>query len=120
VPCAALEAAQFRHGPKEAAGARLGVVALAAQGAPGDLVRRFVEELAEAGSPSVLLDAGDATAPDTVVPGAVVSVGLPPSDDVGAVLPMAVVAQRLAVGLAEAGGVTPGVPLRSEKVTREE
>lgn len=115
VPCAALEAAQFRHGPKEAAGARLGVVALAAQGTPGDLVRRFVAELAEAGSPSVLLDAGGSS-----VPGPVVSVALPVSDELGAVLPMAVVAQRLAVGLAEVHGITPGVPLRSPKVTREE
>jgi fructoselysine-6-P-deglycase FrlB-like protein len=30
------------------------------------------------------------------------------------------VAQRLAVALTEARGFTPGVPLRSEKVTREE
>ncbi|MEJ2359703.1 MAG: hypothetical protein P8Y13_16720 [Deinococcales bacterium] len=116
VPCAALEAAQFRHGPKEAAGGRLGVVALTAQGGPGDLVRRFAAELAEAGSPTVLLDAGGAP----VTAGAMVSVGLPASDELAAMLPMAVVAQRLAVALAEARGITPGVPLRSEKVTREE
>lgn len=116
VPCAALEAAQFRHGPKEAAGARLGVVALAAQGEPGDLVRRFVTELAEAGSPAVLLDAGGAPA----TADGVVSVALPASDGPAAVLPMAVAAQRLAVALAEARGIEPGVPLRSAKVTREE
>ncbi len=116
VPCAALEAAQFRHGPKEAAGRRLGVVALAAQGGPGELVRNFASELSEAGSPTVLLDAGGAPAKAA----AVVSVALPASDELAAVLPMAVTAQRLAVALAEARGITPGVPLRSEKVTREE
>jgi len=116
VPCAALESAQFRHGPREAAGARLGVVALAARGRPGDLVRRFAAELADAGSPTVVLDAGGAPAAE----GGAVSVALPASDELEAVLPMAVVAQRLAVALAEARGVTPGVPLRSEKVTREE
>ena len=116
LPCAALEAAQFRHGPKEAAGRRLGVLALAAQGEAGDLVRRFASELAEAGSPTVLLDAGAAPA----VGGAVTTMTLPAADGLGAVLPMAVAAQQLAVALTEARGIAPGVPLRSEKVTREE
>jgi fructoselysine-6-P-deglycase FrlB-like protein len=116
LPCAALESAQFRHGPLEAAGERLAVLALTARGSTGGLVRRFANELAHAGSPTVVLDAGGEAPPA----GAVVSVGLPGTEEAGAVLPLAVVAQRLAVALAEARGIRPGVPLRSEKITREE
>ena len=54
------------------------------------------------------------------VGGAVTTMALPAADGLGAVLPMAVAAQRLAVALAESRGIEPGVPLRSEKVTREE
>ncbi|MEJ2289094.1 MAG: SIS domain-containing protein [Deinococcales bacterium] len=116
VPCAALESAQFRHGPLEAAGERLAVLALTARGSTGGLVRRFASEVGGAGSPTVLLDAGGEPSDG----GGLVTVGLPGADEAGAVLPLAVVAQRLAVALAEARGIRPGVPLRSEKVTREE
>lgn len=143
-PCLALDAGQFRHGPFEAAGSRLGVVALAAAGGTGELVRTLVGELAGAGSPAVLIDAADvatgaaaAAAPageaalsgrsspavDGVAPparpapaGDVLRVGLPRVDETAAALPLAVVVQRLAVALAEARGIPPGVPLRSSKV----
>ena len=101
VPCAALEAAQFRHGPQEAAGRGLGVLALAAQGETGDLVRRFAAELAEAGSPTVLLDAGGAPARRRGARDACAARGgraRGRAADGGG-------AQRLAVGLAEARGV---------------
>jgi len=116
LPCAPLEAAQFRHGPREAAGQALAVVALAAAGGTGGLVRRFAGEIHGAGSPTVLLDAGGA---ETAGDGPIV-VRLAEADEIGALLPLAMAAQRLAVRLAQARGVTPGVPLRSEKVTREE
>lgn len=120
VPCAALESAQLRHGPLEAAGEQLAVIALAAHGGSGGLVRKLAQELVGDGSPVVLLDAGlepgegggSRTAPFTI--------GLPMANEVAAVLPLAVCAQRLAVALAEARGIRPGVPLRSSKVTREE
>ncbi len=115
VPCAALEAAQFRHGPREAAGAGLGVLALTARGPTTALVRRFAAEVAGLGSPTVLLDAGE-----PAQTAGVLTLTLPPADELAAVLPMAVLAQQLAVGLAEARGVRPGVPLHSSKVTREE
>ncbi len=117
LPCAGIEAAQFRHGPREAAGRGLAVVALSARSDTSALVRRFAAQLAALDSPTVLLDAGSELEPGA---GPMVKVPLPPADEVAAVLPMAVAAQRLAVALAEARGVTPGVPLRSSKVTREE
>lgn len=128
LPCAALEAAQFRHGPIEAAGERLGVVALAAPGETGELVWRLAGELAAVGSPTVVLDAGGvgdragARAGDGTGDraGETVTVALPAAGAAAAVLPLAVVAQRLAVMLAEARGIEPGVPLRSGKVTRVE
>jgi glucosamine--fructose-6-phosphate aminotransferase (isomerizing) len=115
VPCAALEAAQFRHGPREAAGAALAVLALTARGPTTALLRRFAAEVAGLGSPTVLLDAGE-----PAQTAGVLTLTLPPVDELAAVLPMAVLAQQLAVGLAEARGVRPGVPLHSSKVTREE
>lgn len=116
LPCASLEAAQFRHGPREAAGEPLAVVALAAEGGTGDLVRRFAGEVASYGSPTVVLDAGGRPpARDGVV-----TLRVPRADEVAALLPLALAAQRLAVGLAEGRGVTPGLPVRSGKVTREE
>lgn len=117
VPCAPLEAGQFRHGPREAAGERLGVVALAADDGTGALVRRFAAELAASGSPTVLLDAGG----DGVAGAAgAVTLRVPAANEMMALLPLAVVAQRLGIALAEARGIRPGVPLRSHKVTREE
>lgn len=116
VPCVALETAQFRHGPLEAAGPGLGVLALRARGATEVLVGAFVVEVASTGSPTVLLDAGGGPVAD----GLQLTVSLPAADEVAALLPLAVVAQRLAAGLAEARGIAPGVPLRSAKVTREE
>lgn len=115
VPCAALEAAQFRHGPREAAGAGLAALALTARGPTTELVRRFASEVAGLGSPTVVLDAGD-----PAHTAGVLTLTLPPAAELAAVLPMAVLAQRLAVGLAEAHGVRPGAPLHSSKVTREE
>lgn len=116
VPAAALESAQLRHGPVEAAGESLAVVALAASGGTGGLVRKLAAELASMGSPTVLLNAS-AEVPGAV---AVTSVVLPEADELAAVLPLAVAAQRLAVALAEARGIEPGVPSRARKVTREE
>lgn len=116
LPCAPLEAAQFRHGPVEAAGERLAAVALVAQGEPGRLVRRFASVLAAAGSPTVVLGATD----DPGEADDVATVALPAADEAAAVLPLAVAAQRLGVLMAEARGIVPGVPLRSGKVTREE
>lgn len=117
LPCVPLEAGQFRHGPWEAAGERVGVVALAARGGTGELVRRLAAQLAAAGSPTVLLDAGGEG-----VAGAegAVTVPLPAADEAMAVLPLAVAAQRLGVALAEARAIRPGVPLRSGKIVREE
>jgi len=120
VPCAALESAQLRHGPLEAAGEHLAVVALAARGGSGGLVRKLAQELAGDGSPVVLLDAGLEPEEDVAVSAPVFTIGLPMADEVAAVLPLAVCAQRLAVALAEGRGIRPGVPLRSSKVTREE
>ncbi len=120
VPCAALESAQLRHGPLEAAGKRLAVIALAAHGGSGGLVRKLANELAGDGSPVVLLDAGSESGEGSRPEASVLTIGLPKADEIAAVLPLAVVAQRLAVALAEKRGITPGVPLRSSKVTREE
>jgi fructoselysine-6-P-deglycase FrlB-like protein len=104
---------QLRHGPLEILGPGMGVVVLRAEetGSSETLLRESVE----AGSPTVLFDAG---AEETQ--SAAIHVPFPTSRDIAAALCMLPPLQRLVIEIARGRVADVGTPRRSSKVTRTE
>jgi len=113
MPAYALEVGQLRHGPLEILGPGMGVVVLRAEetGSSETLLRESVE----AGSPTVLFDAG---AEETQ--SAAIHVHFPRSRDIAAALYMLPPLQRLVIEIARGRVADVGTPRRSSKVTRTE
>ena len=115
VPAFALEGGQFRHGPPEMLGPKVGVVLLRSSEAGASLVASSARLALEAKSPVVIFD----TSGDLSVPGAV-NLRWPRSAGLAAALTMLPTAQRLMLGFAASRVADVGVPLRSSKITRTE
>ena len=115
IPAFALEGGQFRHGPPEMLGPKVGVVLLRNSEAGASLVASSARLAVEAESPVVIFDAsGDLSVPGTV------NLRWPRSTGLAAALTMLPTAQRLMLGFAASRVADVGVPLRSSKVTRTE
>lgn len=115
LPAQALEGGQFRHGPLEILGPKVGVVLLKADAPTAGLVDGLARQCVAAGSPTVVLDASGQKAVDGTVP---VTVGT--AADVAACLALLPPTQRLVIDLANVLVSNVGTPLRSGKITREE
>ena len=141
LPAFALDAGLLRHGPIEAFGPGLGVVALRAADAVASLTGSLARTAQGYGSPTLLLDADgldDAEAgrrtraeaasdPGRFAPvarGADASGAqrwrFPAGDELANWLGASLALQWLAIGLAEARGRVPGEGTRGSKVTLEE
>ncbi len=108
-----LEGGQFRHGPLEALGPRLGLVFLRSAGPDRDAISPLAETAARAGAGVVLLDAGGEGGDREAVLRVPVATGV----GLGAALDILFPMQRLIIALAAARVDNPGVPVRSSKVT---
>jgi fructoselysine-6-P-deglycase FrlB-like protein len=115
LPAQALEGGQFRHGPLEILGPKLGVVLMKSDEPTAALVDRLAEKCVAAGSPVVVLDCSGQPAPEGVV-----HIAVPRAANVAACIALLPPAQRLVIDLAHALVDNVGTPLRSGKITREE
>jgi glucosamine--fructose-6-phosphate aminotransferase (isomerizing) len=117
VPAEAIEGGEFRHGPLELAGPGLAAFVFAVEPATRDLDSRLAHELAGAGTSVIVVT--DAPRGDS--PGDTEVVAVDPGLDplllpAAAIVPVQLVARRLAI----AAGRTPGVLERASKVTTRE
>ena len=118
IPAECLAGGSFRHGPLEIVGPEVGVIVLAPSGRTRELCVRLAEETAGLGSPTWLIGDDGGTLPTGTDRSWVTT--LPAIDEAYAPLTMSVPIQRLAANLARGRGRTPGVLLRSQKVTDRE
>ena len=115
LPSFAIEGGQFRHGPMEMLGPGLGAVFFRGSDATGDRVAALAEAAAVTGTRTVVLDAsGKAPAAGclTLSPGR--------HDGLAALAAILPVSQHLMIGVAADRVAEPGVPMRTQKVTRTE
>jgi len=115
LPAQALEGGQFRHGPLEILGAKVGVILSKADEATADLVDGLAKLCLAAGSPTIVLDASGGKA----VPGTI-HLAVRKAAGVAAALALLPPAQKLVIELADARVPNVGTPVRSGKITREE
>ena len=113
VPSFALEGGQLRHGPLEALGPAIGVVFIRAAGA-ADSTPHLARICAEAGSPTVLVDASGLPPPAGIR-----RLAAPPCSGMDAALTLLPTLQALIIAIAQRRVVDVGAPLRSTKVTVE-
>lgn len=118
LPAEGFAGGSFRHGPLEVSGPGVGMVVVAPSGATRELCIRLARDTAGLGSPTWLITDDGSPPPDGTDRSWVTT--LPAIDEALAPLTMSVPIQRLAAGLARARGRTPGVLLRSQKVTDRE
>lgn len=118
MPAYALEGGQFRHGPMEILGAKVGVVIFRADEAAAALGDDLAGQAVAAGSPTVLFDASG-SASKAAKAGAV-HVAFKKAGGLAASLAMLPAAQRLVIELASQRVADVGTPVRSGKVTRVE
>lgn len=114
-PAFALEGGQLRHGPMEIMGPDLGVVLFAGDEPDAPLVLGMARSAHEAGARVVLLDASGSDPVDGIV-----TVALPRSAGLAAVLATLPATQRLMLGFARGRVADVGTPRRSSKITRTE
>ncbi|HEX9448865.1 MAG TPA: hypothetical protein VF920_12830 [Dongiaceae bacterium] len=115
MPAYALEGGQFRHGPLEILGPKIGVVIFRADEAAAGLGDDLARQTVAAGSPTVLFDAsGAASSADAL------RVALDRTQGLAASLALLPPAQRLVIELAAQRVPDVGTPVRSGKVTRVE
>lgn len=115
LPAQALEGGQFRHGPLEMLGPKVGVVLLKADERTAGLIDGLALQCAAAGSPTVIFDASGQKA----ITGTI-HIAVAKASGVAACLALLPPAQRLVIDLANALVSNVGTPLRSGKITREE
>ena len=116
-PAFALESAMVRHGPIEAFGPDLALVALRRPDGVESLVTGLVALARDHGSPTALVHAGR---PPEAQPPHPPDVVAPARSSFGALLVHCVAMQHLAIALTEARGLVPGEATRGTKVTRVE
>ncbi len=114
-PAMALEGGQLRHGPTEALGPKVGVVALRDGGPASPLVDGLAVLCRDAGAPIVILDSSGLPPSNGAC-----TIGLPFSSGIGATMILLRPLQNLILGLATRRVVDIGTPLRCSKVTDSE
>lgn len=118
MPAYALEGGQFRHGPLEILGPKIGVVIFRADEPPAALGDDLASQAVAAGSPTVLFDAsGGASKAEKA---GAIRLAFKPAGGLAANLAMLPAAQRLVIELASQRVADVGTPVRSGKVTRVE
>jgi fructoselysine-6-P-deglycase FrlB-like protein len=115
MPAYALEGGQFRHGPMEILGPKIGVVIFRADEAAAALGDDLARQCVAAGSPTVLFDASGLAS----TAGAL-RIVVDWAQGLAASLAMLPPAQRLVIALAGQRVPDVGTPVRSGKVTRVE
>lgn len=115
LPAQALEGGQFRHGPMEILGPKVGVVLAKAEEATASLVDNLAESCVAARSPTIVLDASDQAA----IAG-VIRIPARKAAGVAAALALLPAAQKLVIELADSRVDNVGTPVRSGKITRDE
>ncbi len=115
LPALALEGGQFRHGPMEILGSKIGVVLAKSDEATAPLIDSLALLCVSAGSPTILVDSSGQPA----VPGTC-RVAVPTSAGIAAALSLLPAAQKLVIELADARIENVGTPIRSGKITRDE
>ncbi len=118
MPAYALEGGQFRHGPMEILGPKIGVVVFRSDEAAATLGDDLAAQSAVAGSPTLLFDASGAASAATGV--GAQRVAFERNRGLGAGLAMLPSMQQFVIGLAAQRVANVGTPLRSSKVTRVE
>ncbi|HVJ41270.1 MAG TPA: hypothetical protein VM639_07230 [Dongiaceae bacterium] len=118
MPAYALEGGQFRHGPMEILGPKIGVVIFRADEAPAALGDDLAAQAVAAGSPTVLFDASGAAS--KAEKAGALRVPFKTAGGLAASLAMLPAAQRLVIELAGQRVADVGTPVRSGKVTRVE
>jgi fructoselysine-6-P-deglycase FrlB-like protein len=115
MPAYALEGGQFRHGPLEILGPKVGVVVVRGDEPAAGLCDDLARQTVAAGSPTVLIDA---SGQDSKSGALQISVGR--ARDLAANLALLPPAQRLVIEIARRRVADVGTPIRSGKVTRVE
>ena len=115
IPAFALEGGQFRHGPPEMLGPKVGVVLVRGSEAGASLVASSARLALEAKCRVVIFD----TSGDLSIPGAV-NLRWPRSVGLAAALTILPTAQRLKLGFAASRVADVGIPRLSSKITRTE
>ena len=114
-PAFALEGGQFRHGPLEMLGPRIGVVLMLSDEPGAGLIAGAAQSAVDACSPVVLFDSSGAAPVD----GATV-LALPKASGLAAAFAVLPVMQRFMLEFAARRVADVGTPLRSSKITRTE
>jgi fructoselysine-6-P-deglycase FrlB-like protein len=115
MPAYALEGGQFRHGPMEILGPKIGVVIFRADEAAAALGDDLARQCVAAGSPTVLFDASGLASNAGAL-----RIAVDRAQGLAASLAMLPPAQRLVIALAGQRVPDVGTPVRSGKVTRVE
>ncbi|MBN9548093.1 MAG: SIS domain-containing protein [Alphaproteobacteria bacterium] len=115
LPCFSLEGGQWRHGPMEMLGPKIGIVLFRGNDPTADLVTAMALSVIEAGAPLIVFDAS-AMPP---VAGAV-TLTFKPASGLAAIFAMLPVAQRLMIAFADSRVENAGTPVRTTKITRSE
>jgi fructoselysine-6-P-deglycase FrlB-like protein len=108
----ALEGGQLRHGPIEMLNDSSGLIFLAAEDTPIDLLQALVKDCADIGCSIIVINASRAIAFDHAI-----TISVPPSQGMEAVVRILPVLQTLLVQIADAKVENVGTPIRSTKVT---
>jgi len=116
-PAFALESAMVRHGPLEAFGSDLALVALRQADSVEPLVTGLVDLAGDHGSPTAVVHVGHPSDGPTSHPPDMVATA---RSSFAALLVHCVAVQHLAIALTEARGLVPGEATRGTKVTRVE
>jgi fructoselysine-6-P-deglycase FrlB-like protein len=114
-PAFALEGGQFRHGPLEMLGSRIGVALVRSDETGAALVAGAARSAVEAGSPVVLFDCSGAPPVSGVT-----AVTLPKASGLAAAFALLPAAQRFMLEFAARRVPDVGTPRRSTKITRTE
>lgn len=115
MPAYALEGGQFRHGPMEILGPKIGVVVFRADEAAAGLGDDLARQTVAAGSPTILFDASG-----TSSKAGAWRIAVDRTQGIAANLALLPSAQRLVIELAAQRVPDVGTPVRSGKVTRVE
>jgi len=115
MPSYALEGGQFRHGPLEILGPKIGVVVVRADEPAAALCEDLARQTVEAGSPTVMIDASGQAGTSGAL-----RLAVGKAQGLAANLALLPPVQRLVIEIARHRVADVGTPIRSGKVTRVE
>jgi len=115
MPSYALEGGQFRHGPLEILGPKIGVVVVRADEPAAALCEDLARQTVEAGSPTVMIDASGQAGTSGAL-----RLAVGKAQGLAANLALLPPVQRLVIEIARRRVADVGTPIRSGKVTRVE